>query len=243
MMEETLVVIVRAVIGFFTLLIFTRVLGKQQMGNLSYFDYINGITIGSIAGTLVTELSSKGWVHFVGLTAFVAITLVFQYATVKNRYFSKIVDSEPTVIIQNGKILERSLSKMRIKYDEVMILLRQKDMFDITKVQYAILEPDGNLSVLPKAEHQPITPKDLKMPVSPSELMTEVIMDGVIFEKNLKQRKKDTEWLMLQLQSQGINDIKEVAYAAILPNETLYVDKFKDGISKKADMSDYIGPF
>jgi uncharacterized membrane protein YcaP (DUF421 family) len=243
MMEETIVVVVRSVIGFITLLIYTRILGKQQMGNLSYFDYINGITIGSIAGTLAVDLSSKGWVHFVGLTTFVAITVIFQFATVKSRYFSKVVDSEPTVVVQKGKILEQSLSSLRIKYDELMVLLREKNIFDITQVEYAILEPNGDLSVLPKSEYRPLTPKDLNIPVSTADLMTELIMDGVLLEQNLKQRNKDKNWLTLQLEAKGIDDIKQVAYAAILPNGKLYIDKFEDEISKKADMSDYKGPF
>jgi uncharacterized membrane protein YcaP (DUF421 family) len=243
MMEETYVVIVRAVIAFFTLLIYTRILGKQQMGNLSYFDYINGITIGSIAGTLATDLSAKAWVHWVGLTTFVLIALIFQYTTLKIRYFSKIVDSEPTVVIQNGKILEKNLTRMRVKFDELMILLRQKDIFDPTKVEFAILEPDGNLSVLPKSEHQPVTPKDLNIAVSPVGLTTEIIMDGVVLHQNLQQRNKDIKWLESQLQAQGIHDIKQVAYAAILPNGQLYTDKFEDHISQESDMGDYKGPF
>lgn len=243
MMEESIVVIVRAIIAFFTLLIYTRLLGKQQMGNLSYFDYINGITIGSIAGTLATDLSAKIWVHWVGLTTFVLITGAFQYATLKNRFFSKVVDSEPTVVMQKGKILERNLLKMRVKKDELMMLLRQKDIFDLTQVEYAILEPDGNLSVLPKSEYQAVTPQNLNIPVSPAGLTTELIIDGIILKQNLKQRDKDIEWLDLQLKAHGIKDVKEVSFAAILPNEQLYVDKFEDHIAKESDMSDYKGPF
>jgi len=243
MMEETVVVIVRAIIAFFTLLIYTRLLGKQQMGNLTYFDYINGITIGSIGGTVATDLSSKAWVHWVGLTVFIILTFVFQWSTLKNRYFSKVVDGEPTVVIQNGKILEQNLSSIRVKFDELMMLLRQKNIFDITQVEYAILEPDGNLSVLPKAEYQPLTPKDMGIPVSTSGLITELIIDGVILDQNLEQQSKNKDWLKQQLLAQGIGDIKEVSFAALLPNGQLYVDRFKDDVSKKADISDYKGPF
>jgi uncharacterized membrane protein YcaP (DUF421 family) len=243
MMEESLVVIVRAVIAFFTLLIYTRILGKQQMGNLTYFDYINGITIGSIAGTLTTDLGTKAWVHWVGLTTFVSITIAFQFATLKNRFFSKVVDSEPTVVMQNGKMLEQNLGKMRIKKDELMMLLREKDIFDLTRVEYAILEPDGNLSVLPKAEYQPVTPTDLQIAVKPAGLTTELILDGLLLKQNLKQRGKDMDWLIMQLHSQGIKDLKEVSFAAILPNDQLYVDKFEDKITDKSEISDYKGPF
>ncbi|MDQ0337585.1 uncharacterized membrane protein YcaP (DUF421 family) [Caldalkalibacillus uzonensis] len=243
MIEESLVVIVRALISFFTLLIYTRLLGKQQMGNLTYFDYINGITIGSMAGTLATDLSTEAWVHWLGLTVFVSVVGLLQYTDLKNRYLSKVVDSEPVVVIQNGKILENNLKTARVTRDELFMQLRQKNMFDITQVQYAILEPDGNFSVLPKAAHQPVTPKDLNIPVQPAEMMTEVIHDGVVLKQNLEQRSKDMAWLRLQLKAQGIQDPKEVSFAAILPNGLLYVDKFEDRVSNKADISDYKGPF
>lgn len=243
MIDETLVVVVRSIITFFSLLIYTRLLGKQQMGNLSYFDYINGITIGSVAGTLATDLSSKAWVHWVGLTVFILLTFLFQFLTMKSRFFSKVVDSEPTVVMQNGKILEQNIKKMRIRHDEIMMLLRQKNIFDPTHVEFAILESDGNISVLPKAEYQPVTPNDMQIPVKPANITTEIIIDGRILEQNLRQRKKDLHWLRLQLQACGVSEVKEVSFAAILPNDMLYVDKFKDHIREESDMSDYQGPF
>ncbi len=243
MMEETLVVVVRAGIAFFTLLIYARLLGKQQMANLSFFDYINGITIGSIAGALATDLSTKAWAHWMGLSTFVVLTILFQLITMKSRYLSKIVDGQPVLVIYNGKMLERNIAASRIKKDELLMLLRKKNIFDITQVAFAIYEPDGNLSVLPKAEYQPLTPKDLNIPVKPAGLMTELILDGQLLEQNLKQRKKDQQWLQWQLQAQGVSDLKEVSFAAILPDGQLYVDKFDDRIGEEFDVGDYRGPF
>ncbi|WP_339176969.1 DUF421 domain-containing protein [Paenibacillus sp. FSL H8-0317] len=242
MMEETWVVAVRSIIAFLTLIIYTRVLGKQQMGNLTYFDYINGITIGSIAGTFATDLSSKAWIHFVALTIFTIITIIFQYITLKNRTISKLMDSDPTLIIQNGKILEQNLSKMRVKIDELTMMLRQKDVFDITTLDYAILEPDGSLSVVLKPENQPVTAKDMHMHPPKSKLMTEIIIDGLLIKQNLEERNKDINWLSEQLKKQKIT-IQDIAFAAILPNDKLYVDLFKDNITEKIDMGDYEGPF
>ncbi|WP_237174957.1 DUF421 domain-containing protein [Paenibacillus xylanexedens] len=242
MMEETWVVAVRSIIAFLTLIIYTRVLGKQQMGNLTYFDYINGITIGSIAGTFATDLSSKAWIHFVALTIFTIITIIFQYITLKNRTISKLMDSDPTLIIQNGKILEQNLSKMRVKIDELTMMLRQKDVFDITTLDYAILEPDGSLSVVLKPENQPVTAKDMHMHPPKSKLMTEIIIDGLLIKQNLEERNKDINWLSEQLKKQKIT-IQDIAFAAILPNDKLYVDLFKDKITEKIDMGDYEGPF
>nr|WP_154894295.1 DUF421 domain-containing protein [Paenibacillus xylanexedens] len=242
MMEETWVVAVRSIIAFLTLIIYTRVLGKQQMGNLTYFDYINGITIGSIAGTFATDLSSKAWIHFVALTIFTIITIIFQYITLKNRTISKLMDSDPTVVIQNGKILEQNLHKMRVKFDELTMMLRQKDVFDITTLDYAILEPDGSLSVVLKPENQPVTAKDMHMHPPKSKLMTELIIDGVLIRQNLEERNKDLNWLTEQLKKKNIT-IQDIAFAAILPNDKLYVDLFEDHFSEKTDMGDYKGPF
>lgn len=242
MMEETWVVAVRSVIAFLTLMIYTRVLGKQQMGNLTYFDYINGITIGSIAGTFATDLSSKAWIHFVALTIFTLVTIIFQYVTLKNRTVSKWFDSDPTLVIQSGKILEQNMHKMRVKFDELTMMLRQKDVFDITTVDYGILEPDGSLSVVLKPENQPVTAKDMHMKTSPNKLMTELIIDGVLIKQNLEERNKDIHWLTEQLKKKKIT-IQDIAFAAILPNDKLYIDLFEDKITEKTDMGDYEGPF
>lgn len=242
MMEETWVVAVRSIIAFLTLIIYTRVLGKQQMGNLTYFDYINGITIGSIAGTFATDLSSKAWIHFVALTIFTLITIIFQFITMKSRTLSKLMDSDPTLVIQNGKILEQNLHKMRVKFDELTVMLRQKDVFDITTLDYAIMEPDGSLSVVLKPEHQPVTAKDMHMHPPKSKLMTELIIDGVLIKQNLSERNKDIQWLTEQLKKQKVT-IQDIAFAAILPNDKLYIDLFDDHFKEKTDMGDYEGPF
>ncbi|OMF61407.1 hypothetical protein BK141_21705 [Paenibacillus sp. FSL R5-0765] len=241
-MEETWVVAVRSIIAFITLIIYTRVLGKQQMGNLTYFDYINGITIGSIAGTFATELSSKAWIHFVALTIFTVITIIFQFITMKNRTLSKLMDSDPTLVIQEGKILEQNLHKMRVKFDELTVMLRQKDVFDITTINYAIMEPDGSLSVVLKPENQPLTAKDMHMHPPKSKLMTELIIDGVLIKQNLYERHKDIQWLTEQLKKKKIT-IQDIAFAAILPNDKLYIDLFDDHFNEKVDMGDYEGPF
>ncbi|GGH49828.1 DUF421 domain-containing protein [Paenibacillus silvae] len=234
MMEETTVVAVRAIIAFLTLIIYTRVLGKQQMGNLTYFDYINGITIGSIAGTFATDLSSKAWIHFVALTIFTLITILFQYITLKSRTFSNFMDSDPTLVIQNGKILEQNLSKMRVKFDELTMMLRQKDVFDLTTVNYGILEPDGTLSIALKPELQPVTASDMHMHSPPQKLMTELIVDGVLIKPNLAKRNKSSQWLTEQLKKQNLT-IRDIAFAAILPNDKLYIDLYKDQLPEKSE--------
>lgn len=227
-MDETLVVVVRSLISFFTLLLYTRLLGQQQLSSLTYFDYINGITIGSLAGTLATDLDTKGWAHFVGLTIFVLLTLLLQYVSIKARKFSRMVDGKPVLVIDQGKILEENLARLRMTKEGLLMLLRNKNVFDISRVQTAILESQGDLTVLLKSEYQPLTPKDIGLTPPPSRLSTEVVLDGKILEDNLKSRGRNRDWLMKELKKQKISDLKEVSFAVILPNDQLYVDKYRD---------------
>ena len=122
-LNEGLVVLVRSIIAFFSLLIFAKILGKQQISQLSFFDYVLGITIGSIAATLTTDLSSRAWPHFVGLLTWAVLGYIMEYITLKWRYASKYIDGEPTIVIMNGKIMENALRKMKYKVSDVMALL------------------------------------------------------------------------------------------------------------------------
>lgn len=242
-MNEGLVVFVRSIIGFFSLLIFAKILGKQQISQLSFFDYVLGITIGSIAATLTTDLSSRAWPHFVGLLTWALLGYVMEYITLKWRYASKYIDGEPTIIIMNGKIMENALRKMKYKVSDIMGLLRNKDVFDLSQVDFAIIETNGQLSVLKKPEYEPLTPKDMSILKAPTGISTELIYDGILMHQNLKQLNKTEKWLMDQLKMQEIKDISEVFLATLTPSGSLYVDKYEDHLQKITDIGDYKGPY
>ena len=143
------------------------------------------------------------------------------------------MDSNPTLVIQNGKILEQNLNKMRVKFDELTMMLRQKDVFDITTVDYGILEPDGTLSIALKPGNQPVTASDMHIHPPSQKLMTELIIDGVLMKEKLAERNKDNRWLTEQLKKQNLS-IQEIAFAAILPNDKLYIDLYKDQLTDKS---------
>jgi len=237
------VVIVRAVIGFFSLLIFTRIIGKEQISQLNFFDYVLGITIGSIAASLTTDLSSRAWPHWVGLLTWCALGYLMEKISSKWRYASKVLEGEPAIVIMNGKIMENVLRKMKYRISEILELLRNKGVFDVTQVDFAIIEPNGQLSILLKPEHLPLTPKDMNMTVSPSGISTELVYDGIIIEENLRQLNKDKAWLLKELKKQGIRDISEVFLVTLNPAGNLYVDKYEDHLKKITDIGDYKGPY
>lgn len=242
-MNEGLVVFVRSIIAFFSLLIFAKILGKQQISQLSFFDYVLGITLGNIAGTLATDLSTRAWPHFLSLFTWCALGYIMEYITLKWRYIAKYIDGEPAIIIMNGKIMEDTLRKMKYKVSDIMGLLRNKDVFDLSQVDFAIIESNGQLSVLKKAEYEPLTAKDMNISKSPTGISTELIYDGILIEQNLKQLNKSKKWIMNQLKIQGIKNISEVFLATLTPSGSLYIDKYKDHITKITDISDYKGPY
>lgn len=242
-MNEGLVALVRSIIAFFSLLIFTKILGKQQISQLTFFDYALGITIGSIAATLTTDLSSRAWPHFVGLFTWSALGYLMQCITEKWRYAAKYIEGEPTIVIMNGKIMENVLRKMKYTASDIMGLLRVKDIFDLNQVDFAIIEPNGQLSVIKKPEYEPLTPKDMSILKAPSSISTELIYDGILIKQNLKQLNKTEEWLINQLKMYEVKDISEVFLATLTPFGSLYVDKYDDHMIKITDIGDYDGPY
>lgn len=242
-MNEGLVVFVRSIIGFFSLLIFTRIIGKEQISQLTFFDYVLGITIGSIAGTLTTDLSSRAWPHWVGLLTWAAMGFLMEVITLRWRFAAKYLEGEPTIIIMNGKIMENALRKMKFRVSDILELLRNKGVFDVNQVDFAIMEPNGQISVLLKPEYQPLTPRDMNIAVSSKGISTELVYDGIIIEENLRQLNKDKSWLISQLRKQGINDVSEAFLVTLNPGGDLYIDKYDDYITKVTDIGDFKGPY
>jgi uncharacterized membrane protein YcaP (DUF421 family) len=240
-LNEALVEIVRALIAFFTLLIFTRLLGKQQMSQLTFFDYVLGITVGSIAASLTIELTYDPWPMWVGMLTWIVAVLALQWITVKWRYAEKYIDGEPTVVIMNGKIMEEAMKKLRYRISDLTEQLRDKGVFDISQVEFAVLEVSGKLTVLKKSPYQPVTPKDLDLKTDYKGINTEIIYDGVIVDSNLRQVKRDRKWLERELKKQGIKNAAEVFYAEVDPSGKLYIDKYEDKIRSRTDISDYEG--
>jgi uncharacterized membrane protein YcaP (DUF421 family) len=166
-----------------------------------------------------------------------------EYITMKWRYAAKYIEGEPTIVIMNGKIMEGTLKKMKYRVSDIMELLRNKDVFDISQVDFTIIEPNGQLSVLKKPEYEPLTAKDMKITKSSSGISTELIYDGILIEENLRQLNKDKKWLLSQLKVQGIKDISEIFLATLNPAGNLYIDKYEDHMKKITDIGDYKGPY
>ncbi|MDQ0268323.1 DUF421 domain-containing protein [Cytobacillus purgationiresistens] len=240
-MNETIVVLVRSIIAFGTLLIFTRFLGKQQVSQITFFDYILGITIGSIAANLSSDITTDAWPYWVALFGWTIMVLIMQKVAVRWRQASVYIDGEPVIVIMNGEIMDEVMKKLRFRISDLQEQLREKGVFDIKEVQYAVVEKDGQLSILKKADNLPVTPSDMKIKATYRGMGTELIYDGVLVENNLKQVNKDQLWLQGQLEAKGYKDITEVFLAVIDATGELFLDGYKDKMENPVDITDFKG--
>lgn len=237
-MNPFLEILLRALGAFAGVVLITRLVGKSQVGQLTISDYVNGIVIGSIAASLATDIKTSPWYYILGLIVFTTLTISTQWLGLKYRPARKILGDEPTVVVHNGKILERNMRRMRYNVDDLMMQLREKGYFNIADVEFAVAEPNGSLSILPKSDKRPVTPADLGIATKYEGVPSELIVDGVIIKQNLKQNNLTEEWLLKELEKQGIYSLKDVLYAGLDTEGKLYVDKKQDELEHLTDISD-----
>lgn len=231
-MDELIRVTWKSVLIFFILIILTRVIGRKLLSQMSFFDYVIGITIGTISGAYVVQMVQGMWVLLSPLIL-TLLTILFGFINMKSIRLRKLTEGEPVVLIQNGRILDKNLKKLRYHLDDLEMQLRTKDVFNMNDVEFAVLEAHGQLSVLKKSQKLPLTPKDMGIETKYEGMPTEIIKDGEIFEQNLKQSNLSFNWLYQELRKKNILNVEDVFYAALNTDGTLYIDL-------KEDKMDYV---
>lgn len=219
--------VLNSLIVFVLLVALSRIIGKKLLNQMTYFDFVIGVTIGTVGGTFITA-ELRGYNVLVSPIILTAAVLATGYLSLAAVPFRKLVEGEPIIVIQNGKIYEKNMGKARLNVDDLLAQLRAKNIFDISDVEFAILEPHGALSVLKKSQNLPVTPKDLGMSTNYKGASSEIIRDGKIVEQNLKQNNLTHEWLQNELASKNIKDVRDVFYAELSTDGKLYVDLHED---------------
>ena len=235
---EYVSVLIRTVLAFVTLFVVARLLGKQQLSQLTFYEYITGITMGDIAASIAIDAGRSPLYYMLALVAFAALTLGTGVITEKSRPLRKLIEGEPVVLVHNGKILEHNMAKSGYNMENLMMQLRERDAFDIREVEFAIAETDGYLTVLKKSQNRPVTPADLGVDTKYEGIPSEIIVDGQVIHQNLKQNHLDEAWLIARLQSMGYNSPQEIPYASLDSEGNLYVDDKRDRLDPMTDISD-----
>lgn len=208
---------------FTSLVIFTRILGKTQIGQLTFYEYVSGITIGSIAGSVASADPDKFLSHFYDLGLFVLLTYLLATITIKSRPLRKLIQGSPSLIIENGFISKKNMKEMRYDLDELNAQLREQGVLDISEVQFATIESTGQLSVILKPDCQPLTKGDMNIHLPNPTFPVELIMDGEVIHENLYKKKLTTDWLQTQLTARNIKTAENVMYAVIDSKGQLFI--------------------
>ena len=217
-------VILTALLSVVALFIITKIMGHKQVSQLDFFDYVSGITIGSIGAELATELEAP-YKPLIALCVWGLVGLLLNVLTHKLPRTRKYINGTPSILMNEGKLYRKNLKKAKLDLSEFMLLCREQGYFDLDEIQLAVFEHNGKLSILPKAANRPATPEDLKITAKATHIGVEVIMDGRVIGDNLSRLGKDEKWLREQLKLQGYKDSKEIFLAVYRPEEdklTLY---------------------
>lgn len=221
-METLGITLFRVVVGMGVLLVIMLAIGRRQLGELSSFDFLTSITIGAVAGALIVDHRIELASALIALLALGGMQLFFGWLSIKIRPVNHKLNFKPLVMVQNGQIIKESLRKVHMPVETLLQLLREKDVFDITIVELAVLEPHGRLSVLKKAEHLPLTPCQVNFNVTPNSVLIPVILEGKLQERVLADMGFSPQQIE-EFRSQHVNTIDNVFIAFMDQDKRLHV--------------------
>ena len=222
-MMEIVDVILRALISLITLFSVTKLLGKKQVSQLSLFDYVIGISIGNFAAEMTTDLDLPYTHGVVAVLIFGLVAYLVSVLTMKSISLRRFFIGTPTVLIQEGKILMKGLKQVKFDVNDLLEECRGNGYFDISQIEYALMEANGKLSILPKGENFPVTIKDMNIKPEKQSLCANVIIDGKIMHTNLKNMNKDKKWLVQELKIKGYKTFENILLATLDNNEKVTV--------------------
>ena len=213
------------------LFILTKLLGNKQMSQLSMFDYINGITIGSIAAEMATALEDDFLLPMIGMAVYTAAALLISLVASHSIKLRKFLIGRPLILYDNGKHYRECMKKAKLDLNEFLTECRNNGYFNLSEIQTAILETNGKISILPAASSRPVTPADMNLSPAQEKLPVNLIIDGSVLADNLKAIGKNEKWLQNQLHAQGYHDFREIFLATCddQDNVSLYVKVTKTG--------------
>lgn len=216
-------VVYRTFLSALTLFLLAKAMGRKQIGELNTFDYIIGITIGSIASEMTVNSDVSLINCIVAMAVLSLIGILISYATTKSMFLRRFFTGCPIILIENGKIIEKGLNKARFDINDLLQECRINGYFDISEIAYAVMEANGRISFLLKSKYTPVTLSDMKIKASKKGLCVNLIIDGNIMMEHLKNINKDSAWLLTRLENMGYSDYSNILLASCDTKEQITV--------------------
>ena len=230
-MNPILRVVIFSIASFLFLFVVTKIMGKKQIAQLSFLDYVIGISLGSIAAEMATDPTRPFYHFFIAMTIYLVMDIVLTLAARKATLLKKFLRGRPLILVADGKINYRNLTRSKLDINDLLSLCRAKGYFDLRDVAYCIFETSGDLSVLPSSRAVAAKSEELGITPPTPELSKDVVEDGNIIEEALHQIGKESTWLLDRLGIEDRKQVKEIALA------TYYADKDELRVHKKSSLN------
>ncbi len=207
------------------LLFLILITGRRKIGELPVFDFLAIIILGSVVGADIADPKVPHLPTAYAVALIIVIQFLLSHIIMKNRALGGKLTFGPTVVIQNGQFVKQNMKRLKYTIDDVIMHLRDKDVFDLSEVEFAIVEDSGKISVLKKSQFQPLTPSDMHILTTYKGMSIPIILDGKVKDENLVKLNFDREWLLIQLKNNEIDRIEDVFYMEINTQGRLYISK------------------
>lgn len=214
-MQDILKVIILSAVSEIFLFILTKLMGNKEISQLSMFDYIIGITIGSIAAEMATSLEADYKQPLVAMAVYAIIAVIISIIGMKSQKARRFIYGNSLILLDNGKLYRKNFKTAKMDINEFLVQCRSNGYFNLSDIKTAILEPNGKISFLPKSTNRPATPSDFNITPSPASIDVNVIIDGRIIFENLQNTGHDEMWLQKELVSQGYEKIEQIFFATL----------------------------
>lgn len=229
-MDKLLIIALKGSIAVIYLFLVIKVLGKKQISELNIFDYIIGLSLGNIAAEMTVNEDITITIGILAMTIYGLFSLLVSFLTSKSIFARRFITGFPIVIMQDGKISREQLKKCKIDVNDLLQDARESGYFDISEINYAVMEPSGKISFLPKSKYHSVTPSDMKLNVDSNGLSANLVIDGNIMENNLKAIGHDLNWLLKRLEKEGYKDVSELLLVVCDKKEKLTIYKMDEKV-------------
>lgn len=219
---EALSIIPRSLGSLIALFFITKIMGKKQVSELSLFDYVIGISIGNFTAEITMGLDRQYIDGIVAIFTFGLVSYFVSIITMKSMFLRRVLIGVPTIIIQDGKILEKNMQKLKIDINDLLEQCRSNNVFDLSEVKYAIMEVNGKISIMLKEKYNHVTIEDMNLIPKSKDLVANIIIDGKIIPRNLNNMNKSKQWLYKELKVKGY-ELEDVLLATLDNNEKLTI--------------------
>ncbi len=222
-MHDFILICFRSLLVLILLFFIAKLLGKRQVSQLNLFDYVVGITIGSIAADISLDLEKDLLAGIASLFIYGIVAYFISFITLKSIKARRIFTGVPTVLVEKGKLIESGLRKAKIDVNDLLSEARVAGYFDLSEINYAIMEVNGDISFLPMEEDKPATKKDMKIKCDKGGLTANAIIDSTYMKNNVMAMHKDKKWLDHELKVLGYDNYDNILLATIDDKEKVTV--------------------